>query len=72
MLACELSTYPSGRIAHPFSHLKKVGKCGGHYSARQRRISTVGMWVTHLPLLRGGLFEALFAAFLNSSSSSCI
>ena len=71
MLACELSTYPSGRIAHPFSHLKKVGKCGGHYSARQRRISTVGMWVTHLPLLpllRGGLF----AAFLNSSRSSCI
>ena len=42
MLACELSTYPSGRIAHPFSHLKKVGKFGGHYSARQRRISTVG------------------------------
>ena len=46
---CELSTYPSGRIAHPFSHLKKVGKCGGHYSARKRRISTVDMWVTHLP-----------------------
>ena len=66
MLACELSTYPSGRIAHPFSHLKKVGKCGGHYSARQRRISTVGMWVTQLPLLRGGFCKA----FLRSSSSS--
>ena len=63
---CELSTYPSGRIAHPFSHLKKVGKCGGHYSARKRRISTVDMWVTHLPLLREGLSKA----FLKSSSSS--